>query len=707
MFSGIIILSFFLAFKFMFIIRNKLCVYKGDNISYVSKLDSQYFYIYRYGKWEKIFIKGVNIGASKPGSFPGDLSITEDEYIKWFKQIANMNADSIRVYTILKPEFYDALYEYNKRAAKPLYLFQGVWINEDDILKYQNAYNPAIKNNFENDIKSTIDIIHGNARLPFKKGNASGTYNKDVSPYVMGWILGMEWNPNFVLNTNRMNSNINTFNGKYLYTKDASPFETFLAQTGNYTVDYETKKYGMQRPLSFTNWVTTDPLKHPNEPLKDEDRVSVNTEHINKKNSFKPGLFASYHIYPYYPDFMNYQHEYAAYRDIDGKINTYKAYLKDLRKEHRVPVLVAEFGVPSSRGMTHRNIYTGFNQGDIDEKTQGKMDASMLKDIYDSDYAGGMVFSWQDEWFKRTWNTMDMDLPDRRPYWSNPQTNEQEFGMLAFDPGQNKSTCYVDGGVSDWKNDRPLINSEGMKLYVKSDEKYLYIMADIKNFNFKKDKLFLPIDITPNSGNLNYNDYNLKFKRPADMVIVVDKKTGPRIVTDSYYDAFYYIYSNQLEMINRNPSYEKKDTGIFNPIYLCLNRELYLPQDKKTLPLQKYETGRLVMGDGNPDDSNYNSLTDYSIDKDKIEIRIPWQLLNVMDPSTKTIMNDFYKNKGIVPMKVNGLYIGGVLVRNNIVVKNTNMNLYSWRNWSVPTYHERLKPSYYILKKAFKSIGNK
>lgn len=690
----------------MFIIRNRLCTYKSDKISYISKLDSQYFYIYRYGKWEKMFIKGVNIGAAKPGSFPGDLSITEDEYIRWFKQIAEMNADSIRVYTILKPEFYDALYEYNKKASKPLYLFQGVWINEDDILKYQNAYNPVIKNNFENDIKSTIDIIHGNARIPFKRGNASGTYKKDVSPYVMGWILGMEWNPNFVLNTNRLNSNIDTFNGKYLYIKNASPFETFLAQTGNYTIDYETEKYGMQRPISFTNWVTTDPLKHPNEPLKDEDKASVNTEHVKRKNSFKPGLFASYHIYPYYPDFMNYQHEYVAYRDKSGKINTYKAYLKDLRKEHTVPVLVAEFGVPSSRGMTHRNIYTGFNQGDIDEKTQGKMDVSMLNDIYDSNYAGGMVFSWQDEWFKRTWNNMDMDLPDRRPYWSNAQTNEQEFGVLAFDPGQNKSTCYVDGNVSDWENDRPLINSEGMKLYVKSDEKYLYIMSDIKNFNFEKDKLLLPIDITPNSGNSKYNDYNLKFKRPVDMVVVMDKKTGAKIVTDSYYDIFYYIYSNQLKMLNRNPDFERKDTGIFNPIYLCLNRELYLPQDKKTLPLQKYETGRLVMGDGNPDDSNYNSLTDYSIDKNKIEIRIPWQLLNVMDPSTKTIMDDFYKNKGIVPMKVNGLYIGGILVRNNTVVKSTNMNLYSWRNWSVPTYHERLKPSYYILKKAFKSIGN-
>ncbi|NLU08297.1 MAG: family 2 glycosyl transferase [Clostridiales bacterium] len=703
-FSGIIVLSLFLAFKCMFIVRNKLSVCKTDNISYISKLDSKYFYIYRYGKWQKIFVKGVNIGAAKPGTFPGELAITKDDYMRWFKEIAAMNADAIRVYTILKPEFYDALYEYNKSALKPLYLFQGVWINENDISNYENADNPVIKNNFEKDIKTTIDIIHGNAKLPVKKGYASGTYTKDISPYVMGWILGMEWDPYFVQNTNKMNINDNSFNGKYLYTKNASPFETFLAETGNYTVKYETEKYGMQRPLSFTNWVTTDTLKHPNEPLEREDMVSVNTENIKKKSSFKPGLFASYHIYPYYPDSMNYQHDYANYRDKDGKINTYEAYLKDLIKKHTVPVMVAEFGVPASRGMTHKNIHTGFNQGDIDEKSQGKMDASMLQNIFDEGYAGGLVFTWQDEWFKRTWNTMDLDLSDRRPYWSNAQTNEQEFGLLAFDPGNNKSICYVDGDTSDWKDDKPLVNDDNMKLYVKSDEKYLYIMADIKGFNFEKDKLFLPIDITPNSGNLKYNDYNLKFKRPTDMVIMLNKKGGSRIVTDSYYDVFYYTYANQLNMIGRNAAYENKNSGIFNPIYLCLNRPLYLPQDKKNLPLEKYETGKLTLGDGNPQHDNYNSLTDYSVNKNTVEIRIPWQLLNVMDPSTKTIMDDFYNKKVISPMKINGLYIGGILTKNNTAIENSNMKFYSWKKWNVPTYHERLKPSYDILKKAFKSM---
>lgn len=706
MFLIIIFLSAFLSFKYVYLIRNEASVYNGDGISYISKVDNKSFYIYRYGKWEKSFVKGLNIGATKPGSFPGELAVTKEDYLRWFKQISDMNADTIRVYTILKPDFYDALYEYNKTSLKPLYIFQGVWVNEDNISNFEDAHNPIIKDGFKEDIKTLIDIIHGNAELKPQRGHASGVYAKDVSLYVMGWILGLEWDPNFVENTNKINENINSFDGKYLYTEKASPFEVFLAQSGDYAIDYETENYKMQRPLSFTNWVTTDTLKHPNEPLKKEDMIEVNTEHIKKNDSFKPGLFASYHVYPYYPDFMNYQHDYATYTDKENKINTYKAYLKDLIKEHTAPVLIAEFGIPASRGKAHKNIHMGYNQGNVDEKSQGEMNAAMLQDIYDEGYAGGLVFTWQDEWFKRTWNTMDLDLADRRSYWSNPQTNEQEFGVLAFDPGKDKSICYVDGDISDWKKDKPLIDTENMKIYVKSDEKYLYIMGDIKEFDFENDKLFFPIDVTPNSGNLKYDDYNLTFKRQTDMVIILDNKDDSRIVTDSYYDVFYYMYAKQLKMIDENAVYEKKNSGIFNPIYLCLNRELYLPEDTKTIPFEKYETGKLVLGDANPEHKNFNSLTDYAVNEDKVEIRIPWQLLNFMDPSTKIVMNNFYEKNEISPLKIENLYIGGILTKNNVISQNSNMEYYTWDEWENPTYHERLKPSYDILKKAFESIGS-
>jgi len=249
-----------------------------------------------------------------------------------------------------------------------------------------------------------------------------------------------------------------------------------------------------------------------------------------------------------------------------------------------MPVLVAEYGVPASRGMTHLS-KMGFNQGMINEHDQGTMDAYLLQDIYDEGYAGALNFTWQDEWFKRSWNTMDFDLPDRRPFWSNPQTSEQEFGLMAFDPGKETSVCYVDGDVAEWKNEKPIASSHDLTTYVKSEEKYLYLRIATQNYDFEKDMILIPIDAIPNQGNSTYPKYNVTFERPADFVIELNGKENSRVLVDSYYDSFYYLYAKQLKLIKTNSVYEKKNSGIFNPEYLTLNKELYLPVDKQKIPI--------------------------------------------------------------------------------------------------------------------------
>jgi hypothetical protein len=85
------------------------------------------------------------------------------------------------------------------------------------------------------------------------------------------------------------------------------------------------------------------------------------------------------------------------------------------------------------------------------------MDADMLRDIADEGYAGGVLFEWTDEWFKHTWNTMDLSLPvERMPLWHNVLTNESQFGVLAVDPGARPAVT-VDGRTGDWARTKPLL----------------------------------------------------------------------------------------------------------------------------------------------------------------------------------------------------------------------------------------------------------
>ena len=673
------------------------------------KAEGDYFYIYESGDWKQMFMRGVNIGATEPGLFPGDLTISYDTYYRWFGYISEMNCNCIRIYTLMPPQFYQALGDFNKKAKNKLYLYQGIWVNEEDIERLSDTYaeNEKILNDFMTDAVNLVNVIHGKAKIAETAGEAYGTYNTDVSPWLVGWIIGIEWDPNFVINTNNQHPDKKDYDGEYLYTQTASPFEAFLCRVGDALIKHEAKTYKFQVPLAFSNWITTDPLTHPNEPHFDEDKTTVNTENVKCRN-FGPGMFASYHIYPYYPDSLNYQEDYLEYTDDSGKVNTYEAYLEDLKLAHTVPIIVAEFGIPTSRGMGHESVM-GYNQGMVDETAQGAMLIDMLGSIENAKYAGGIVFTWQDEWFKRTWNNVMFDIADRRPYWSNIQTTEQCFGLLAFDPGKESMAAYVDGDVSEWRNAKPTVTTAQGKLYIKSDERYLYIMLDAGDYDFEKDTLLIPINTIADQGNLKAAQYNAEFDTAADFLIYINGKDNSHIYVDRYYDAFnyYFLESKKLSDIKAEENAGVKNSGMFDIMRLCYGYNLTVKGTNQVVPDKAYETGKLRYGNGNPKAQEYKSLSDFYFKNDKLEIRIPWQLLNVMDPSGKQQISDFRKTQVISPQAYQSFDFGFAYRTGAESLKITLGGSYEYNGWNTPTWHERLKPAYYELQNYFKKFTEK
>ena len=675
----------------------------NNNRSIAFKTEGRKLRIFKNGNWNDFTVKGVNIGSGKPGFFPGEMGITRKEYARWFRQIAEMNANVIRVYTILSPDFYRAFFEYNALTKKPLYLLQGIWVDDENIAQSKNAYDKKLTEDFKDEIKKAIDVLHGNAATEPKRGHASGIYRYDVSPYVMGYILAEEMEPDFVIFTNENNDHINGFSGEFIYAENASPYEAWLAAIGDYTVSYEHGKYrGTLKPISWTNWPTTDPIEHLNEPNRTwEDAVSVDFEHIRTSRNFSAGIFASYHIYPHFPDFLRFQPEYINYIDSRGKNNPYEAYLKELIAFHTMPVLVAEFGVPASRGISRKNQALGYNHGHHTETEQGEAIADMFESIVNSGYAGGIVFSWQDEWFKKTWNTEAFDIADNRPFWSNYLVSEQSYGLLAFEPGNKKNICQVDGNISEWKNEKPICAADGLELYAMSDEKFIYLMIKDQKGNVEKDKYYIGADIIDTLGSKTFTAEGITFSRNVDAVVAVNGRENSTVLIEAYQDVYYRYFSHIGGFFERQPAYETKNSGLFNPWLLMMCRQLFLPQTNETVPIEYFDAGKLLHGNSNPVSPDYSNLADFFISPENhaIELRIPWMLFNAADPSTRRFIGDQYmeNNFNLNPVKVDGIYFELLKAGSSPAP-----GFYTWREWGdSPSYHERLKQSYTIVREKF------
>jgi len=670
--------------------------------------------------YESMTVRGVNIGMAKPGHFPGAAAITRAEYDRWLADIGEI-ANVIRNYTIHPPAFYRALVAYNADAAEPLYLLQGTWVPHDPLVSADDA--TGVSETVDKELQRTVDVVHGATTLPERPGHASGVYDVDVHEWLLGYLFGIEWPPDVVEATNQT-IGTGTYSGSYVQS-DGHAFERWLAERLDRAVDYETVDYDTQAPVGFVNWVTTDPLEHPYEPFVNEDLVGIDPDAVVTTDQFDPGTFAAYHVYPYYPDLLNETPEYVDYIDHRGEPNSYAGYLNDLVGQTNHPMIVAEFGVPSSRGIAHRDVH-GRDQGQHTEQAQGEIVAAMYEDIVEADTAGGIAFAWQNEWFKRTWNLDARSIPGRRPYWSNIETPEQRFGLLAFDPDNAVS---LSGESSEWADAtvakpattdvastqqiaelRVSHSLEGLELRVTLDE-----MSE--PMDWEQVNVLLAVGLRGTETPL---PLNTEVTADADFVVRLGGPSDSRLFVQSSYDAFAREFGTEANL--QIDDYRDGSAG-FVPVREPINRGYTVPPTGEEVPFEAVETGALTYGIGSPSSSEYNSLTDVHVDTASrtIEIRIPWILLNVADPSTKQrIASDW--SDGLDTVSFESVAVGAATYRptadgraqaidgaTNLVHATPSVAdgtletiAYEWESWDQPSYTERLKKSYHVLQDRWK-----
>lgn len=207
----------------------------------------------------------------------------------------------------------------------------------------------------------------------------------------------------------------------------------------------------------------------------------------------------------------------------------------------------------------------------------------------------------------------------------------------------------------------------------------------------------------------------------VDFLVRLAGPDRSRVLVDSYYDGFYYLYGEQLGMIPTVDYASERDNGRFHPIRLALNRELHLLDRDEVIPFDGYETGRLRFGTGDPDDPAYDSLADVRVtpEEDAIELRLPWLLLNFRDPSRREALGDLWETGLVEGVTVDGVSVAAVTVDpddGSATPRGSGPNVtdslpdltggrlplsgadrFTWEGWEKPPYRERLKRSYDVV----------
>lgn len=615
-------------------------------------------HLYRQGAdgvMQPLPVRGVNLGAALPGTWFTEFSESENLYYHWFSMMRSMHIDTVRVYTLFPPAFYRALRAWN--LANPdagLLLLQEIWPEEHP--RGNDYLDPEYDAAFAAEIELTIDALHGNRSVPFRKYRSWGEYVSDVSPWLLGWLLGWligrELEPDEVLATDRLHPDF-VWKGEYVSCTEGSPTEAWLAYCLDRAASYEKSRWGTQRPLSVVNWPTLDPLKHEVEWRDPElagrspfnDKAVVDIEHIDVEPGFDAGLFGSYHIYPNYPDFIINTESYAEYRDEEGplRFGGYLAAFMETRKKY--PSLVAEYGISTSLGIAHLE-ESGLHHGGHGEAEQGRLLVRLDRAIRREGYAGGIVFEWIDEWAKKTWTTEPFMVPyDRHALWHNLLDPEQNYGIVAMEASSVRAPVFVPGGepasarasvetAGVWGDDAGLVLYLEASVPWQSLSGRLLVGIDTlgreassagrggvdrgaPGFPAAAGGIPLPAsDIPPASGFEFLLDLPLPVGRPAG------EQPAGRVLAVSSYNAGLFRFSPQAN-----------DAGGFLPVVQAVNRA-WTDSSGRLRPTRSTEVNVLYAGEA------LAARTNIVVSENRLSVRIPWGMLLVGDPSSARALDD-------------------------------------------------------------------
>ncbi len=689
--------------------------------SYRFKAEGDHLKIYNHANctYEALFVKGVNLGVATPGKYAGDLetAATYNDFMRWFQLMTEAGINVVRVYTLHMDFFYDAVYDFNiqrgKNGLSPLYVIQGIWLDEQS--PAVDLY--TITSGFSTNISEIVNAIHGNSSLSYvgRPGKAYGSYTSNIEQWVIAWIIGREVQPDEISLTNSNHLSINSYSGSLLSLPSGSASEAWMTARMDEVISFEKQTYKTERPISFSSWPTLDPLTHATEIDGSgyEDSQQIDLANIDISNA-PAGVFYSFHAYPYYPDFISEDTDYKNWSDSSGA-NSYRGYLVALRNHYSGrPVLIAEFSVPSSWGNVH-SAHSGMHHGGHDETAQGTYGARMLQNMLDSQMGGGMLFAWIDEWWKPTWLTNEFDFPfNRRAYWHNIMAPEQNYGLLGFKPDAPTYTSLT------WS----ATNITSVK--VAADTDFYRLQLGLATSLTNSDEILIALDTYDDVAPAILGETTISNAESSHIGMTpVTTTQGSEFLLRIYHDGsdwqaqlyvgsdydLYGLYGSEHTSNLRSPA---TPTNVWNKVVWKNNYVDYNAVSYSSFYANpshhEFQAGQLHV---RPVEGNVSSHDAVILQSNQVEVLLPWGLLQFTDPAKHLVFHDDASTPSTWQDPYTTMGIAQAILFNGILEGETSR--YLWSKWftdpaanpqtePMPAYSEVIKQSYYVYKQAIANI---
>lgn len=327
-----------------------------------------------------------------------------------------------------------------------------------------------------------------------------------------------------------------------------------------------------------------------------------------------------------------------------------QALFKELNDALR-PVLVS--------GVSFSDVNAGYGAEGVTEREQGEQFVEALSAAKDARLTGAVVYDLNDSWSQTDGDMVKFTTEAGTGLWHNSCDPAQMTGVTAFDPAQPEEPGLV-------LTDDDLVEAVSLS----ANAGYFYLTLQLfEELDYKENAMFVGLDtFQRNDGEYFYSkDYTPNSLSGMEFVLDFEGKQKAALYVAKAYDR------------TKGSAYSE---------------ESYSGDYRKVADLT-------YGGFSNGDSQFYQTGS-------TVYVRLPWNWLNVADPSKKLVINDrdmrterakTVTTNGVMPSVMIGRRKDGDLLYGFPQDKHDpGYKVFRWSNWDEVKYTVRQKDSYAILK---------